>query len=97
MPSVMFEAVEVRLVKVEIAEHVLEKREALVDAGKCIRCEESLEGKQVRKGCCPACYTMGLRDLEKRATTKRELVTSGHWRDGSKGRPLKNKRRRGGV
>lgn len=97
MPSVMFEAVEVTLMKTDVPESVLRERDELIAAKKCIRCQDSLEGKQVRKGCCPACYQMALRDLQARKTTKRQLVQSGHWCDAPKGRPLKNKLRRAGV
>lgn len=95
MCSVLFEAVEVKLVKVEVADDVVKKRDALVAAQQCVRCEESVAGRQVRKGCCPACYQMALRDLKDRKTTKRQLVQDGHWCDAKRGRPLSNKLRRG--
>lgn len=94
MPSVMFEVIEVKVMATQVSEDVVKRRDALIAANKCIRCEEDLTGRQVRKFCCPACYQMAIRDLEARKTTKRELVTRGQWHDAAKGRPLKNKLRR---
>lgn len=95
MCSVLFEAVEIKLVKVEVPDDVVKERDARLAARLCIRCKDSLVGKQVRKGCCPACYQMALRDLKDRKTTKRQLVMDGHWCDARRGRPLTNKLRRG--
>lgn len=88
----LIEEMEVRIVKVNVPESVVKRRDELRSQGLCLGCENPAEqGKPHRRGLCPACYQAMLRALKSRAVTKTELIREGRMMDRSPGRPVSNK------
>jgi hypothetical protein len=90
--QVIFEELEVRMVKVNIDDKVLKRREELLANGLCLGCEEPTKDKLVRRGLCPACYQAMLRALKGRKKTRTELIQKGQLLDrGQRGPKSTNK------
>ncbi len=89
----VIEEMEVRVVKVNVPESIVKRRDEMRSQGLCLGCETKPEaGKMIRRGLCPACYQAMLRALRNRATTKTELIREGRMLDrGVGGRPTTNK------
>lgn len=92
MPTLVYEEVEVRVVKVNVTDSVVRRREELRSQELCLGCEETTKGKAVRRGLCPACYQAALRALKTRRATQSQLIRDGKMLDrGRRGRPSTNK------
>lgn len=65
------------VVVIRMREEARERRDRLIADGRCLGCEESCEGRQVRCGLCPACYQMALKAIRLGKVERKDLVREG--------------------
>lgn len=92
MPEVLVHLIEVKVVRVKIEPAVEKARDELAAKGFCIGCERKLDGKQPRRGLCPACYQAATRAMQAKKISKSQLVREGKmFEDRRQGRKAENK------
>lgn len=78
--AVMYEVItfvrETKRLAIRISEKVKQRRDALVNAGKCLVCEEQIHGAS-RRGDCATCRQYLRRMVERGETTEMELIKKG--------------------
>ncbi len=65
--------------RIRVPKEARERRDQLVEDGRCIGCEEPLaEGTRVTRGLCATCYATAMNHIRKGRITEAELMRLGY-------------------